>query len=164
MGKGRTPLIAGIFALVLMVMPAQAQDFNEGVRAYNRGDYETALSAFRPLAEQGHASAQYNLGVMYRNGKGVAQDYREAVRWYRLAAEQGDASAQYNLGVMYANGEGMAQDYITAHVWLNIAAANGNTKASENRDIAASHLSGDVLIEAQRLARQCLNSNYQNCP
>jgi len=128
MGKGRTPLIAGIFALMLMVMPAQAQDFNEGVKAYNRGDYETALSAFRPLAEQGDASAQYNLGVMYENGKGVAQDYREAVSWYRLAA------------------------------------ADGNTKASENRDIVASHLSGDALIEAQRLARQCLNSNYQNCP
>jgi len=200
MGKGRTPLIAGIFALMLLVIPAQAQDFYTGLAAALRGDYATALQEWRPLAEQGDASAQFNLGwmydkgegvpqddreavrwyrraaeqgdakaqnnlgVMYNNGEGVAQDYREAVRWYRRAAEQGNAKAQNNLGMMYNNGEGVAQDYITAHVWFNIAAANGNTKASENRDIAASKLSADALIEAQRLARQCLDSTYQNCP
>jgi len=164
MGKGRTPLIAGIFALMLLVIPAQAQDFYTGLAAALRGDYATALQEWRPLAEQGDASAQFNLGWMYDKGEGVPQDDREAVRWYRRAAEQGDAKAQNNLGVMYNNGEGVAQDYITAHVWFNIAAANGNTKASENRDIVASKLSGDALIEAQRLARQCLNSTYQNCP
>jgi TPR repeat protein len=64
-----------------------------------------------PIAEQGDASAQYNLGVMYANGYGVPQDYAEAVRWYRLAAGQGNAKAQYNLGLMYYNGEGVPQDY-----------------------------------------------------
>ena len=200
MGKGRTPLIAGIFALMLLVIPAQAQDFDTGLAAYDRGDYATALQEWRPLArsgdvaaqynlglmyrkgegvpqddreavrwyrraaEQGDAKAQNNLGVMYNNGEGVAQDYREAVRWYRRAAEQGNAKAQNNLGMMYNNGEGVAQDYITAHVWFNIATANGDADASKNRDIAASKLSADALIEAQRLARQCLDSTYQNCP
>ena len=54
--------------------------------------------------------AQYNLGVMYENGRGVPQNDAEAVKWYRKAAEQGLASAQNNLGVMYANGEGVPQN------------------------------------------------------
>ena len=58
-------------------------------------------------AEQGNADAQYNLGVMYDNGRGVPQDDKTAVKWYRLAAEQGDASAQSNLGVMYGTGQGV---------------------------------------------------------
>ena len=48
-----------------------------------KGDLATALREWRPLAEQGDAKAQYNLGVMYDNGKGVTQDYKEAVKWYR---------------------------------------------------------------------------------
>ena len=68
---------------------------------------------YRLAAEQGNASAQYNLGVRYANGEGVPQDDAEAVKWYRLAAEQGDASAQYNLGVRHANGEGVPQQIKT---------------------------------------------------
>ena len=64
-------------------------------------DYKEAVKWSRLAAEQGYASAQYNLGLMYNNGNGVPQDYAEAVKWYRLAAEQGDADAQYNLGNMY---------------------------------------------------------------
>ena len=82
----------------------KSQDFDAGVAAVERGDYAAALEEWRPLAEQGLADAQYNLGVMYDEGEGVAQDDAEAVRWYRLAAEQGDAGAQNNLGVMYDEG------------------------------------------------------------
>ena len=67
-------------------------------------DYKEAVKWYRLAAEQGHAKAQYNLGLMYDNGEGVPQDYKEAVKWYRLAAEQGVASAQTNLGFMYYNG------------------------------------------------------------
>ena len=46
------------------------------------------------MVPQGDADAQFNLGFMYDNGRGVAQNDAEAVRWYRKAAEQGDAGAQ----------------------------------------------------------------------
>ncbi len=65
------------------------------------GEEMTALVAFmeaEQAAEQGDAKAQFNLGVMYSDGRGVPQNDAEAVKWFRLAAEQGDASAQYNLG------------------------------------------------------------------
>ncbi len=53
--------------VVLVAAPAWA-DFKAGVEAYDRGDYATALTEFRPLAQQGHAGAQFNLGQMYRKG------------------------------------------------------------------------------------------------
>jgi hypothetical protein len=73
--------------------------FEDGLAAHKRGDYATALKLWRPLAEQGLADAQYTLGIMYANGRGVAQNYAEALKWYRMAAEQGNVAAQCNLGV-----------------------------------------------------------------
>ena len=79
-------------------------DFQKGLDAAERGDYATALREWEPLAKQGDADAQNNLGVMYEEGKGVSQDYETAVKWYTLAAEQGDADVQNNLGFMYEKG------------------------------------------------------------
>ena len=81
-------IVVGL-GLMLAVSGCEGNDYQAAENAYNRGDYETALKKFLPLAEQGNASAQYNLGVMYANGRGVPQDYAEAMKWYRLAAEQG---------------------------------------------------------------------------
>lgn len=141
--------IALIFAFP---MPAAA-GFYEGLQAYSAGDYATALKEWRPLAEQGDAGAQFNLGVMYSQGQGVPQDYAEAVKWYRLAAEQGNAKAQFNLGVMYYNGRGVPQDYVQAHMWWNLAAAVGHKDAAYNRDIVARQMTPSQIAEAQRLAK-----------
>jgi TPR repeat protein len=96
------------------------------------GDYATALREWTPLAEQGFASAQFNLGRMYETGKGVPQDYKTAARWYRLAAEQGDVLSQFNLGVLYAKGWGVWQNNETATRWYRLAAEQGNAKAQYN--------------------------------
>ncbi|MEE8544981.1 MAG: tetratricopeptide repeat protein, partial [Alphaproteobacteria bacterium] len=95
-----------IVLVVALAAPAGA-DFDDGVVAYISGDYATALREYRLAAEQGDASAQNNLGVMYAMGRGVPQDSALAAQWYRRAAEQGDARAQYNLGFMYADGRGV---------------------------------------------------------
>ena len=92
-------------------------DFQKATDAYNRGDYATALREIKPLAEQGDADAQYNLGQMYRRGDGVLKDHKTAVKWYRLAAEQEDAGAQTGLGAMYATGRGVIQDNVYARMW-----------------------------------------------
>ena len=84
-----------------------AHEFEKGVVAYQRGDYQAALKEFLPLADQGEAPAQNYLGFMYDTGIGVIEDATEAVRWYRRAADQGDARAQTSLGFMYANGRGV---------------------------------------------------------
>jgi len=58
------------------------------------------VSWYRRAAEAGHAAAQFNLGVCYANGDGVAKDAEQAVLWYRRAAEAGHTDAQFNLGVL----------------------------------------------------------------
>ena len=77
-----------IFLFTLTATAVYADDYQDGLDAFNRGDYETALEFFEPFAEEGIDRAQYNLGLMYHNGLGVTQDYKEALKWYRLAAGQ----------------------------------------------------------------------------
>ncbi len=125
-----------------------------GMEAYDKGDYATALKEWRPLAEQGDANAQFNLGSMYEYGDGVPQDDTEAVRWYRLAAAQGYAYAQSLMGQMYDLGLGVPQDDVQAHMWLSLAAAQGNEPARKLRDILAEGMTPAQLAEAQRLARE----------
>ena len=108
------------------------QQFQQGFEATERGDYQTAFKLWLPLAEQGNASTQFNLGVMYEDGRGVKQDDVEAVKWYRQAAEQGDAKAQFNLGVMYAKGQGVRQDKGQAKEWFGKACDNGYQDGCEN--------------------------------
>ena len=113
-----------LLALALILPTVAWADFQAGLDAYNRGDFAEAYKQFLPLAEQGDAVAQLNLGFMYENGRGVPQDYGEAIRWYRQAAAQGYASAQYNLGLMYAYGIGVPQDDVRAYAWFNLAAGS----------------------------------------
>ena len=114
---------------VALVAPAWA-DYFDGLTAYGRGDYATAIREWTPLAEQGHAAAQFFLGVMYNEGQGVLQDYTEAAKWYRKAAEQGDLGAQVSLGVMYNEGQGVLPDYTEAAKWFRRAAEQGDARAA----------------------------------
>ena len=107
-------------------------DYQDGVDAYIKGDYKTAFKEWQPLADQGDADAQYNLGLMYGNGRGVLKDDKQAVKWYLKAADQGFAEAQYSLGWMYASGKGVLKDMTKAKYWIK--------KAYENPDVSASTL------------------------
>ncbi len=135
------------------------QALEKAEKAYDRGDYATALKEYlyladrgnefaqvllplmfgkgeplRKAAERGYAEGQRFLGYMYERGIGDVgvQNYKEAVAWYRKAAEQGNASAQNNLGLMYANGRGVAQNYKEAVTWYRKSAEQGNASAQNN--------------------------------
>ncbi len=152
----RQKIAIGLVAVALFVgsMTAHAADYSVGVKAYDRGDYATAMRIFRQLADQGNADAQYNLGVMYDKGRGVTQDYAAAVRWYRKAAEQNHADAQTILGFMYEKGRGVTRDYVQAHMWYNLARARGQKIARKNRDRLAKQMTPEQIGEARRLARE----------
>ena len=75
--------------------PAFSADFQKGLKAYQQGDYTTALKEWESLAEQGHDESQGNLGRMYHQGKGVPLNDETAVKWLKLAAEQGHDESQY---------------------------------------------------------------------
>ncbi|MBR0459404.1 MAG: sel1 repeat family protein [Victivallales bacterium] len=79
----------------------------------------------------GNAGAQFILGDMYEDGRGVSKDEAEVVEWYRKAAGQGYTRTQYNLGYMYANGRGVRKDEAEAVEWYRKAAEQGHAKAQE---------------------------------
>ena len=120
--------IAVVLSIGCLTVPAWA-DYKAGEDAYHRGDFATAFREWRPLAEQGDALAQYNLGVLYRKGRGVPQDDVQARQWYEKAAAQGQAKAQYNLGTLFLNGGGVPKDYQQALRWFRMAADQGEAVA-----------------------------------
>jgi len=149
--------------LLLLASPAWAdsarEKFQRGWDAYHRGDYATALKEWRPLAVQGDAHAQHNLGNMYSKGKGVTQDYQTAISWFCKAVKQGHASAMNNLGATYITGEGVIQNYVQAHKWFNLAAARkkpgeDRDRSVNNRGFAASKMTPADISQAQRLPRE----------
>ena len=44
-----------------------------------------ALKICREVAESGNGNAQFYLGKLYAEGKGVPQNSNEAIRWYKMA-------------------------------------------------------------------------------
>ncbi len=123
-------------ALVLVVFAvggacAVADPATECLDAFGKRDFDTAVAPCTKAAEQGHAKAQYNLGVMYDIGNGVPEDDAKAVEWYSKAAEQGHAKAQYELGTMYYHGYGVLEDQPGALVWFTRAAEKGHVMAME---------------------------------
>ena len=125
-------LLSALAVGLMLAGPVSAQDYDKGLAAWQTDDYATAFQEWRPLAEQGLASAQHSIGFMYASGYGRLKDYTEAAKWYRLAAEQGFARAQNSLGYMYKGGRGVLQDYSEAVKWYRLAAEQGNAGAQNN--------------------------------
>ena len=130
MNKPLTFILSLTF-LFLFSGSVYGDDLKDAIDAFNRKDYKTVHRLLTPLAERGDASAQYNLGQMYRKGEGVPLNYKEAAKWYRLAAEQGDAEAQFNLGKMYFKAQ-VPLNYKEAAKWYRLAADQGHGSAQNN--------------------------------
>ena len=87
------------------------------------------VELYRIFAEQGLASAQYDLGQCYYKGQGIEQSYTKALKWFHKAAVQGNATAQCNLGYCYDKGHGVDKDETEAVKWYRKAAEQGDTMA-----------------------------------
>jgi hypothetical protein len=131
--------------LVALGPSLAASIFDEAVNAYDNKNYSKASELFLIEANKGNVNAQYNLGVMYSNGRGVPQNYHEAARWYRLAAEQQNAKAQTKLGDLYYIGQGVPRDYKKAVEWYRLAAEQG--------DMTAQLYLGDMYYKGQGLPK-----------
>lgn len=128
LGNMRGTIIAGTIA-ILLAGPALA-GFEDGKQAAMRGDYATAYAEWRPLADRGHADAQFLLGLMYREGRAVKQDLAEALVWLRLAAEQDHADARFFLARALREGQGTGRDLEEAARWYRLAAGQGHAEAA----------------------------------
>ncbi len=116
-------LILSGLLVVQLAAPAWA-GFNEGLAAYKRGDYATALSEWRASAQEGHAAAQYDLGLMYYLGEGVEADPTLAYFWFSLALSDQDIPA------------------------------SARAKATNDRRVVANKMTSAQIAEAERLARE----------
>ena len=136
-----------LFVITLSVTTICKADFNEGVEAYNRGDYTTALKKWEAIAEQSSINnnfewhpklsqhvpdSQYAVALLYWQGKGVNQDYKKAEKWLTLAAAAGHSEAQLKLAYLLMMGLTGAENYIDAKQWLEKSANQGNVDAQYN--------------------------------
>jgi TPR repeat protein len=112
--------------------PALGQPLKDAARYYDQGDYARALATWRPLAIQGNAEAQNNLGLLYLDGKGVPANLAEAVRYFQLSAAAGSAPGQNNLGGLYRDGRGVPRDFARAAKWFAASASQGNSAGMYN--------------------------------
>jgi TPR repeat protein len=95
--RKRTIVGGAIMAAQLIAFGAFAGPWEDGMAAYNRGDYMPAIQVFRALAEQGNAKAQIALAVMFRKGEGVPKNLARAHMWFSFAAARGDPKAKVEL-------------------------------------------------------------------
>jgi ankyrin repeat protein len=108
---------------------------------------------FRKAADQGNATAQHCLGVMYQRGEGVTKDLAEALKWYRMAAEQGDSGAQRDLGRRFAEGNGVPANNVNAYMWFDLAARHLQDTVNRSARLE-SQMTPERIAEAKRLSAQ----------
>jgi hypothetical protein len=109
------------------------------------GRDEYAINWYKKIAAYGFASAQYLLGLCYKDGKGVAQDYLQAIHWFKLAAAQANRDAQFELGVMYTIADNISCDDAEAFMWFRRAAKQGHLNAIWN--LANCYLEGKGVLQ-----------------
>lgn len=150
----KTRILIGIcYCLYLAATPAVAT-LEEGLNAYKRGDFTTALRELLPEAEMGNGEAQFYIGMMHEYGRGVAANEAEALQWYeraartrqsfqagiRLAAERGEINTQVMLAMQYWDQD---QDGEAAMKWL--------ARAAEQGDRSAQHLLATIYDEPDQV-------------
>ena len=146
-------------AMVLACLPAvpALADFNDGVYAYARGEYDQAFNTMRSIAETSdHGLAQYYLAMMYLRGEGIGQSYEEAAKWFRKSGEQRVRQAQYRLAELYMKGRGVPKDYEYAYAWYRVAAEHKHRKSMDALAAARANLSPAELEEAEKLSRKLI--------
>ena len=116
-------LTTALAIMLLLSMPSRA-GLKEADIAYNNEDYKTALREYLPLAKKGNDHAEFKVGEIYFDGKGVLQDYEEGYKWLTKSAEQENPLALSYLAVKFSEGKGVKRIIVFAHAYINLAEEN----------------------------------------
>ena len=133
------------FAMAQPPVSTHEAEYAQAAAAYQKQDFATVIRLLQPLAEQGDATAQHNLAVLYQDGLGVPASAEKALYWYEKAAAQGQAEAQFMAGLMYSDGNGVPQNYEKAAFWYRKAAEQGHADAQNN--LAARYATGTGVVK-----------------
>ncbi len=152
-------IFVGVNVLILPATEGYAQnksptEFYQGLSAYNLGKFGKAAVIWSRLAEKGSAKAQSGLGTLYYTGSGVPRDFARARELFLAAAEKNIPQAQMFLSLMHRRGDGVRQSYLFSYMWCDIAIGAGNEEATYVVQDIAEHLTGDEVLEAQRLSSE----------
>lgn len=109
----------------LILAPPVSAALDDGLAAYDNGDYVAAYRELHPLAEAGDPTAQHGLARMFFAGQGVPRDVVAAMAWERKAADLGEPAAQLDLATRYENGIDVPADPEQAARWYGMAAEHG---------------------------------------
>ena len=155
-------ILSLVGVLVIAGGPVWA-DFQAGLTAYERNDFDTAIKEWLPLAEKGEAKSQYYLGSLYYYGLGKSQNFSKAIFWFQKAATQGEISAQLCMGLMCYNGQGMDFNPKEAAYWFRKAAEQGSSQAQHHLGhLCATGMSGKKdVVEGYMWFSLAANGNYK---
>lgn len=137
----------------LLVLFSCAEEIDP-VRAFEKGDYASALPIWKLRAEQNDLQAKNFLGIHYLLGLGVNRDFVLARKWYKKAATAGHPDAQRNLGMMYESGHGLPRDFENAYIWLYAAYRQGHPRAAASLQSMVTKLSPNNKILLRKKARE----------
>lgn len=158
--------ILALLLVLLFSLPAHADQLQDGKAASTRGDYPTAFKLLGPLADQGNAEAQLDLGMMYLDGQGAERNPTEAYAWIRKAAEQDNMAAQGVIGQAYVNGaDGIKQDYAEGYFWLLLSTRDGaRLSDSYYAGKAAAYLTAEQKAVADKRAEAWIKDHLPKLP
>ncbi|PPR19511.1 MAG: hypothetical protein CFH40_02268 [Alphaproteobacteria bacterium MarineAlpha10_Bin3] len=134
----------------------------QGCERFGTADFKAARALFQRAANQGHAGAQNNLGMMYESGAGMPIDHAAARQWFAKSAQAGVAMARYNLAMLLATAHIMQQsnrpqyrdaDMAAAYMWLTLAAQDGLAPAIEGKPELAGFLTPAQAEAAKKMLR-----------
>jgi uncharacterized protein len=117
--------LIGLVGLTLTLARPGWAALDDGLAAYDGGDYLDAYRDLRPLADAGDPTAQHALARMFFAGQGMPRDVTTALGWERKAADAGEAAAQLDLATRYENGIDVPADVEQAARWYGMAAEHG---------------------------------------
>ncbi len=158
----RKPVAALAAALIavftLAAAPAWANEdaFDEAIHTYGCADYPKAFSMIVPLANSGHALAQYQMGLMLEQGQGIEANLAEAFKWYQKAADQGVADAYFAVGQIYSRGVVVPRDAVKAFASFDVASTLGHAVSGDWRGMESTRMSDAEIAEARKLAAELL--------
>ena len=147
--------LMGILFWAALTSPSVAE-YDVGLMAFTNKNYLLSLEEFRKSAREGHAGAEFMLGVHYFNGFGVERDSSIAAIYFHLAAEKGNPEAQLAFGSIFIRGVGVWQNLVRAHYWLSLAVSTNNEStglyARVLRDATEKLMTDKEVREAKQLA------------
>ena len=103
-----------LLSVILLTIGFSKDLFELGLEAYDKGEFDEAAKQWQNSCDGGNIDSCTNLGALFENGQGVAQDYNKAADLYKYTCDSGDTTGCHNLGVLYERGQGVEQNYIKA--------------------------------------------------